>query len=121
MLRLHSSTRRAILRGIAALVAVLHLSVAPAVAFADAQGAAAASQIAATGHVESEGGVPHRALHADGCALCQFLSVAGISATTAAPAAVVAAHLGIPGAPVSLAASIAAHGEPPSRAPPSLS
>ena len=121
MRHLPSPTRRIVVRVIAALVAELHLSVAPAVAFADAQGAAAASQIAATGHVESEGGIPHHGLHADGCAFCQFLSIPGLAGTPAAPVAAVVAHLGAPRAPVSLAALVAAHGEHPSRAPPALS
>lgn len=120
MLRLRSSTGRDLLRGIAALVAVLQLSVAPAVAFADSQGAAAASQIAATGHVESEGGTPHRALHADGCALCQFLTTGGLVAPAATTAVVSAPQLGVPRARVPVAASMAAHGEPPSRAPPAI-
>ena len=116
-----SPSRRGLARSIAVLMAALQLSVAPAVAFADAQGAAAASQIAVTGHVESEGGTPHRGLHADGCAFCQFLSVPGSAMAAAAPVALVAAHLGTPCAPVSRAALVAAHGEHPSRAPPALS
>ena len=112
--------RSRVFRSFAALFAVLHLTVAPAVAYADGRGAAAASTIAASGHIESEGGVPHRALHHDDCALCQFLSVVGASASPHVPAVRSAARIGAPFEPVSLAARADALGEHLSRAPPTL-
>ena len=114
--------RRRSLRLMAGLGALLHLGLAPMVAVADARAQAAASASSVTGHVhvEAKGGTPHRMLHGDDCALCQFLTAAAFAHAVAAPVLVVFTRLGAPPALVTLAAPLCGRGEPPTRAPPSL-
>ncbi len=108
--------RFAFVRLLAVLGAVLQVGGAPAAALAEGQIAHRTGL--AQAHVESERSSGCVAVHADGCALCQFLSTVSVTAARIAPLVAVATALGHPSAPVALDVAVAGRGEPPPRAPP---
>lgn len=116
-MRLLPTLRRfAFVRLFAVLGAVLQVGAAPVAACAEGQFAQKTGL--AQAHVEAERSSTCVAVHADDCALCQFLSAVSVTPAPAAALVAVASALGHPSAPIVLDAGIAGRGEPPSRAPP---
>ena len=116
-MRLPPTLRRSsLVRLLAVLGAVLQLGAGPTAA--SAEGQIAQKTGLAQAHVESERSSTCIAVHADDCALCQFLSAVSVTPAPTASLVAVASAIGALSAPIVLGAGVTGRGEPPSRAPP---